>query len=68
MCFNLVKCGGRFMFEWGFRSRVGMEMRFPLILDCYRVLFSFVVVIISSMVLLFRTRYMDREENLSRFV
>ncbi|MEW8078578.1 MAG: hypothetical protein AB2801_18000 [Candidatus Thiodiazotropha endolucinida] len=43
-------------------------MRFPLILDCYSLVFSFVVVLISSMVLLFRTSYMDREENLSRFV
>lgn len=43
-------------------------MGFPVVLDCYRVVFSFVVVLISSMVLLFSTAYIDCEENLSRFV
>ena len=43
-------------------------MRFPLILDSYRVMFSFVVVLISSAVLVYRTRYIESEENLSRFV
>lgn len=68
MCFGLVKYGGRLVLEWDLSSATAMGFRFPLVLDCYRVLFSFVVVLVSSMVLLFRTRYIDREENLSRFV
>lgn len=68
MCFGLVKRGGRFLLEWSLRSRVGVDMGFPVVLDCYRVVFSFVVVLISSMVLLFSTAYIDCEENLSRFV
>lgn len=68
MCFGLVKCGGRLVLEWDLSSVAVIEFRFPVVLDCYRVLFSFVVVLISSMVLLYSTRYMDREENLSRFV
>lgn len=68
ICFGLVKYGGRLVLEWDLSSTTAIEFRFPVVLDCYRVLFSFVVVLISSMVLLFSTRYMDREENLSRFV
>lgn len=57
----------RAVFEWGL-SRGGIVFRLPIVIDVYRVVFSLVVSLISSIVMLFRTRYMIEEENLSRFV
>lgn len=44
------------------------DLRIPFILDRVSLVFSFVVVLISSCVVGYRTRYMDSEENISRFV
>lgn len=66
-CFSLVGTGGGFIIEWSLIN-VGLDFSFPLILDSFRILFSLVVLLISFFVLIFSTRYMDREENLSRFI
>lgn len=65
--FGFVGNGSRVVVEWAI-SRSLMELRFPMVFDSYRVVFSLVVTLISSIVMLFRTRYMDSEENLARFV
>lgn len=55
------------MVEWVLVSG-NIDINFPVILDRFRILFSFVVLLISFFVLIFSTSYMDSEENLSRFI
>lgn len=68
ICFPVVRAVGRVLMEWSLRSRFAIDIGFPVVLDSFRLVFSMVVTIISSMVILFRTSYMDLEENLSRFI
>lgn len=66
-CFSLVSVEGSVVVEWMLVSG-GMEVSFPVVVDGFSLLFSFVVIVISFLVVVFRTRYMDGEENLSRFI
>lgn len=63
----MVGVDGSFVVEWVLMSG-NIDINFPVILDRFRILFSFVVLLISFFVLIFSTSYMDSEENLSRFI
>lgn len=63
----MVGVDGSFVVEWVLMSG-NIDINFPVILDRFRILFSFVVLLISFFVLIFSTGYMDSEENLSRFI
>lgn len=67
ICFSLIGFNGRFVVEWSMATEF-LDIRFPVILDSYRLLFSCVVITISFFVMIFSTRYMDSEEYLSRFI
>lgn len=68
ICFPVVGVGGRVLMEWSLRGGFAIDIGFPVVLDSFRLVFSMVVTVISSIVVLFRTSYMDSEENLSRFI
>lgn len=68
ICFPVIGVVGGVLMEWSLSSRFAIDIGFPVVLDSFRLVFSMVVTIISSIVILFRTSYMDSEENLSRFI
>lgn len=50
------------------RSLRLLELRVPVVFDWMTVSFSLTVTTISLFVILFRTSYIDSEENLARFI
>lgn len=68
ICFPVVGAVGGVLVEWSLVSRFAIDIGFPVVLDRFRLVFSMAVTVISSVVILFRTSYIDSEENLSRFI
>lgn len=56
------------LLEWEFMSSRTSPIIFPLILDPLRLSFRNIVCLISACVLIFSTKYIDREKFLSRFI
>lgn len=65
---KLLYRGGVIVIDWSLRMVGWFDFRVPFIMDRVSLCFSFVVVLISSCVVGYSTRYMDSEENISRFV
>jgi NADH:ubiquinone oxidoreductase subunit 5 (subunit L)/multisubunit Na+/H+ antiporter MnhA subunit len=67
VCVGVVKGGSVFVMELDILRRGTLHLYIPFVIDRYRVIFSFVVLIISSSVLYYNGFYIDGEVFFNRF-